>query len=78
VDGEEVAKSHTVYDLIESLTFSENLRKRRREGEQISFVTSVSEYQNVVGEMGVAETGEDYNWTKRRDGRHPRKQKGSS
>lgn len=49
-----------------ALTFMETLRAGQRNGEPISFVTMASENPDSVGLAGVAETGPDYNWKKRR------------
>lgn len=53
-------------ELSEALTFSESLRKRRRQGAEISHISISSEDSNIVGQMGVDVTGPDYDWKKRR------------
>lgn len=62
--------SKDVEELSDMLKFVESLRKERRNGAPITFITSVSENLNVVGEAGVADVSADYNWTKRRGGRY--------
>lgn len=57
-------------DISGMLKFCEDLRKQRRDGGDISFITSVSENPNVVGEAGAANVAADYSWTKRRGGRY--------
>jgi hypothetical protein len=52
--------------LIEALEFSSELRKQRKSGAAISYITSCTEDPNCVGEMGVDVTGPDYDWKKRR------------
>ena len=49
-----------------ALKFCEELRTRRRNGEQISFITLCSEDPNSVGQAGVDVTGPEYDWKKRR------------
>lgn len=52
--------------LVAVMNFTEALRTRQRGGELISFITMCSENPNSVGRAGVAETGADYQWKKRR------------
>jgi hypothetical protein len=61
-----VSKDFTATEMTEALAFCEVLRKQQRETNEVGFVTFVSENPNCVGHPGVAETGPDYNWTKRR------------
>lgn len=56
-----------------ALELCEELRRRRRNGEAISFIGMVSEDANQVGEMGVdsivdgkTPDGQVYDWKKRR------------
>lgn len=49
-----------------ALAFAEALRRRRRDGESVSFVTIASEDPAHVGEAGVADPPADYDWVKRR------------
>jgi hypothetical protein len=49
-----------------AMHFMETLRARQRAGEGICFVTLSSENPHSVGHAGVAETGPDYKWKKRR------------
>jgi hypothetical protein len=49
-----------------ALTFIEQLRARQRAGEALSFITLSSENPDLIGHAGVAETGPDYQWKKRR------------
>jgi hypothetical protein len=53
-------------ELKDALHFMEALRSRQRQGEPVCFVTMCSEHPHSVGHPGVAETGADYNWKKRR------------
>jgi len=55
--------------LTEMLAFCEMLRRDRREGRKVSFITSVGEDSDSVGEAGVGETGPEYRyqWYKRRE-----------
>ena len=61
-----VPAGKVVADLKELLSLTESKRKLRREGIDITSVTSSSEYVDMVGEQGVDVTGPDYNWKKRR------------
>lgn len=58
--------------LASALALAEALRRRRRDGEEVSFVTIVSEDPDHVGEGGVADPAPDYGWTKRRAPRRDR------
>lgn len=50
-----------------ALALMEDLRKRRRSGEKLSFIGFVSEDPNSVGEPGVSDKLPDgYDWKKRR------------
>jgi hypothetical protein len=49
-----------------AMHFMEKLRARQRAGEGICFVALSSENPHSVGHPGVAETGPDYKWKKRR------------
>ena len=55
----------------EALVFAESLRRRRREGEPIAFVTLASEDPHSVGQSGVSDPDPGYAWVKRR--RPPRR-----
>jgi hypothetical protein len=61
-----VPRGQEVADLKELLTLSESKRKLRREGANITNVTSSSEYVDCVSLQGVDVTGPDYDWRKRR------------
>ncbi len=52
--------------LSDALAFAEALRRRRRAGEPVSFVTIASEDPAHVGEGGVADPAAHYDWVKRR------------
>ena len=67
-EGVERPVSVSITELTDMLATCANLRKRRREGESISYITSVSENPDVVGEAGVDTVKPDYDWTKRRGG----------
>jgi hypothetical protein len=53
-------------DMLGAMKFMEELRSRQRAGEAIAFVALASENPHSVGKPGVAETGPDYDWKKRR------------
>jgi hypothetical protein len=53
-------------DMLDAMKFMEELRERQRAGEAIAFVALASENPHSVGKPGVAETGPDYDWKKRR------------
>lgn len=53
--------------LCEALKFTEEMRKKQRDGEDVRFVCFVGENPNQVGHPGVDVTGPDYNWKKRRE-----------
>jgi hypothetical protein len=50
----------------DALVFAESLRRRRRDGEAITFVTLASEDPHSVGPSGVADPEPGYAWVKRR------------
>ncbi|HYF58700.1 MAG TPA: hypothetical protein VEA81_07070 [Burkholderiaceae bacterium] len=52
--------------LTRALAFAEAQRRRRREGEPVSFVVLASEDPHSIGESGVADPSPGYDWTKRR------------
>ena len=52
--------------LARALAFAEALRRRRRAGEKVSFVTIASEEPSQVGHAGVADPSPDYDCVKRR------------
>lgn len=60
------AREFASSEMAAALHFMEQLRLRQRAGEAIGFVTMCSENPYVVGSAGVAETGADYQWKKRR------------
>ena len=54
-------------ELVPALAFAESLRRQKREGERLSFITLQSEDPNCVGEQGVNDKlPEGYDWKKRR------------
>ena len=53
-------------DMAAAMRFMETLRARQRTSGDIGFVALASENPDSVGHAGVAETGPDYNWKKRR------------
>lgn len=53
-------------DMGSAMQFMETLRIRQRVSGDIGFVALASENPHSVGQPGVAETGPDYNWKKRR------------
>lgn len=52
--------------MTQALHACEALRKRQREGDNVSFVSLCSEHPDNVTKMGVDVTGPDYDWKKRR------------
>ena len=52
--------------MTQALNFLESLRKKQRENGDIFHITMSAENPHSVGLPGVAETGPDYNWKKRR------------
>ena len=60
------ARAFDSSQLREAMQFMEELRSRQRAGEGVCFVVMSSENPNSVGHAGVAETGPDYAWKKRR------------
>jgi hypothetical protein len=53
-------------DMLGAMKFMEELRMRQRAGEALGFVALASENPHSVDHPGVAETGPDYHWKKRR------------
>lgn len=60
-------------EMDQALSLMSNLRQRKRDGENISYISMVSEHPDVVGEAGVDEVrngwcpdGTEYTWKKRR------------
>lgn len=66
-DGHNMSKDFQSDELDGALKQCESLRKRRIEGEDISFITIASEIPDCVSLSGVAATGPDYDWKKRRN-----------
>ncbi len=60
------AQAFPADQMVAAMQFTETLRSRQRAGEAISFISLCSENPDSVGQAGVAETGADYNWKKRR------------
>lgn len=60
------AKEFDSSDMLAAMRFMEELRTKQREGKGVCFITMSSENPQSVGHPGVAETGPDYNWKKRR------------
>lgn len=60
------AKAFDSSALREAMQFMEQLRSRQRAGEGVRFIVMSSENPDSVGPAGVAETGPDYAWKKRR------------
>lgn len=60
------AKQFDSTDMLGAMKFMEELRARQRAGEALGFVALASENPHSVGHPGVAETGPEYNWKKRR------------
>lgn len=53
-------------DMGSAMRFMETLRSMQRTSGGVCFVAMASENPDSVGHSGVAETGPDYNWKKRR------------
>lgn len=66
--GEEVACAQKFDSnaMTAALRFMEELRHKQRSGTALGFITMCSENPDSVGHPGVAETGPDYHWKKRR------------
>jgi hypothetical protein len=60
------AKEFGSNDMLAAMRFMEELRTKQREGKGVRFITMASENPQSVGHPGVAETGPDYDWKKRR------------
>jgi hypothetical protein len=60
------AKEFDSAEMGAAMSFMETLRARQRASGDVCFVALASENPNSVGQAGVAETGPDYNWKKRR------------
>ena len=60
------AKTFDSAEMAAAMAFIEQLRSRRRAGEDLRFITMCSEHPDAVGQAGVAEPGPDYQWKKRR------------
>lgn len=60
------AQEFDITGMSAAMQFMESLRARQRDGEPLSFIAMASENPHSVGHSGVAETGPDYNWKKRR------------
>lgn len=69
-EGSPHSASYPIEKMKESLLFMEALRLQQREGKDVGFIAMASENPQSVGHPGVAETGSDYNWTKRRTARN--------
>lgn len=65
-DSAPSSRAFTTGELSEALAFAESLRRRRRDGEPVSFVTIATEDPAHVGQGGVADPAADYDWVKRR------------
>lgn len=53
-------------DLSLALAFTESLRKRQYDGEDVGFIVISTENPNCVGKRGVDVTDSTYDWKKRR------------
>lgn len=60
-------KEFNANELSIALKFAEELRSRRKAGEQISHVCLQSEMVESVGQAGVSDPSKDYAWYKRRE-----------
>lgn len=65
-DGQPKSNSFETAEMSEALKFSESLRKRRIDGENIGFIVMAVEHPDCVGKQGFDVTGPDYDWKKRR------------
>ena len=53
-------------EMAAALHLTQGLRQRQHCGEDIRFITMVSENPDMVGRTGYDVTGPDYDWKKRR------------
>lgn len=60
------AKEFTSSEMAAALQLTQALHQRQRQGEDIHFVSMVSENPDSVGRRGYDVTGPDYDWRKRR------------
>lgn len=65
-EGQARSRAFAANALAEALRFAEDLRARRKAGEQISHVAIQSELPEAVGRAGVADPPKDYAHYKRR------------
>jgi len=59
-------KEFELSEIADALKYMEVLRKDKREGAPIGYITYVSENPDNVTKMGVDVVGPDYEWKKRR------------
>ena len=60
------AKEFASADMASALALTQALHQQQHEGENIHFITMVSENPDAVGRRGYDVTGPDYDWKKRR------------
>jgi hypothetical protein len=69
-----MSKRFDTTEMSAALEFSESLRKRRKEGELLSFITMASEHPDSVGQLGVSDKlPEGYDWSKQDRAGKPRR-----
>lgn len=61
-----VPQHKEIVELKEALDFTEEMRKKQRNGDPIRFVSFVCENPNSVGNPGATDVEPGYNWKKRR------------
>jgi len=68
IDGQEQACSKEFANdcMVDALQFTESLRAKQRQGAAIRHITMSCENPDSVGPAGVAATGPEYAWKKRR------------
>lgn len=64
--GEAHSKDFVSGDIDSMLKYCESLRQLRKDGQDISFITTASEIPDCTSLQGIAVVGPDYEWKKRR------------
>ncbi|SAK52408.1 hypothetical protein AWB77_01403 [Caballeronia fortuita] len=66
IDGTARFRLFDANALADALRFTEDLRRRQADGEDIGFITLCSENPHSVGKPGAADPPAGYDWKKRR------------
>lgn len=72
---EDCSEEFESHEMLKAMALMESLRKDRRDGRSVSFITMVSENPDSVGQAGVDVTGPEYKdqWDKKHRGAGPTK-----